>query len=775
MAKDVTIAITAASYSGNKGAAAMLQSSIKQLHQRYKGGLNVKIMSVYPKKDREQNPFDFVEIVSCKPEELLFVAFPLAMLYFLFQWIPFVKTLLQKHKIIKAYKQTDMVIDEAGISFVDSRGFVMNTYAFVSMLVPMLLGVPVVKYSQALGEFKNIINKIYAKLLLPHIKLICARGEITRANLEGIGITKNVRLCADGAFSMPDDEAVSEAVNKICEKDSFYNDKVVGISISSVVEKKCNKMGIDYKKITVNFCEDLIKKGYNVLIIANAARMGNTKTRNNDLMICNDVYAEIKPKDNVRWYEEEMTAEKIRELISHCKVLVASRFHAMIGALEKNVPVLLVGWSHKYKEVLDMFELGAYAVDFSKLSLELLNIGFDNVIKNEEEIRALIQKNLPSVLESSKSNIRLISEVIDENLKNNKGLFDFNNTDKYIGEVLECRMGYATDESTRGIAASGGMVTGLLCSLLRNKEIDGAWVTKSLIENGELSYKTFIATTEEEIKDCGSSVYMDIPLLKHFELVKNFDGKIAVVLLPCQMAGFSKLIENNKEIKDKIALKIALYCSGSHDKNATLVPLKKNGISLENANRLIYRRGHWRGLTKVFYNDKTEKSLSYTKNICAYKNAYYFSKERCMKCQNHFAYHSDLSFGDIWLKEMKKNPIKHTSCLIRSEQGKKMYDIAIKENAIKDAYISKRKIVMSQKRALVFKWNLAKAKEKYYQKLGQNIHLNTSSKCKWNHKLAFYLAEKNRVSSAKNPEKIAKLPSFFIYNYMLFIRVLLSF
>ncbi len=64
----------------------------------------------------------------------------------------------------------------AGVSFVDSRGFVMNTYAFVSILVPMLLSLPVVKYSQALGEFKNFINKTYAKIILPHLKLICARG-----------------------------------------------------------------------------------------------------------------------------------------------------------------------------------------------------------------------------------------------------------------------------------------------------------------------------------------------------------------------------------------------------------------------------------------------------------------------------------------------------------------------------------------------------------------------------------------------------------------------
>ena len=46
--RDVVIAITAASYSGNKGAAAMLQSSIRQLHERYGERLNINLMSVYP-------------------------------------------------------------------------------------------------------------------------------------------------------------------------------------------------------------------------------------------------------------------------------------------------------------------------------------------------------------------------------------------------------------------------------------------------------------------------------------------------------------------------------------------------------------------------------------------------------------------------------------------------------------------------------------------------------------------------------------------------------
>lgn len=63
-----TVAITAASYSGNKGAAAMLQSSISQLKERYGDLLQIQLMSVYPREDRQQCPHAFVTIVPAQPQ-----------------------------------------------------------------------------------------------------------------------------------------------------------------------------------------------------------------------------------------------------------------------------------------------------------------------------------------------------------------------------------------------------------------------------------------------------------------------------------------------------------------------------------------------------------------------------------------------------------------------------------------------------------------------------------------------------------------------------------
>ena len=68
--KEVVIAITAASYSGNKGAAAMLQSSIRQLYEKYGTRLKINLMSVYPEEDKEQIPWDFIRAAEASVADL---------------------------------------------------------------------------------------------------------------------------------------------------------------------------------------------------------------------------------------------------------------------------------------------------------------------------------------------------------------------------------------------------------------------------------------------------------------------------------------------------------------------------------------------------------------------------------------------------------------------------------------------------------------------------------------------------------------------------------
>ena len=404
------IGITATDFAGNKGAAAMLQAIVKNVKKEIED-VEFKLFSVYPREDESQNPYSYLEVVACKPEQIIFIGFPLAILYKLLCRVSFIKKLLLKNKILKGIDECDFIVDAAGISFVDSRGFVMNTYNFICVATPLLLGKKVIKFSQAMGPFNSFWNKLWAKLTLPHVTKICARGEVTYKHLIQLGL-KNVEVCADGAFSMLDDEMSKKQVQAMLETYKLSKGEYVTLSISSVVNKYCKKNNFIYVGKMRELITYLNDRGYKVLIIANAARKGNSKNKNNDLLVCSEVYGSLENKAGCIWIEEEFTPEVIRELIGNSRMLIASRFHAMIGALEKGIPVLLIGWSHKYKEVLDMFKVGEYATDYKELSFESIIAKFEQLDQDYDSIRASIVNHLDKVKNSSYKNIQIILDEL---------------------------------------------------------------------------------------------------------------------------------------------------------------------------------------------------------------------------------------------------------------------------------------------------------------------------------------------------------------------------
>lgn len=827
--KHVTVAITAASYSGNKGAAAMLQSSISQLKERYGDSLQIRLMSVYPSEDRLQCPHAFVTIIPAQPQKVLCLVFPCAVLYRMFRWCAPLRAVLLNNEMLKTYLHTDLVIDEAGISFSDSRGFLLNTYSFACAAIPMLMGVPVVKYSQAMGPFANAYNRLLAKLALPEMKLVTARGRMTDTYLRSIGVRRQERVYADGAFTMPDAPAVEKRVQKICETNGFSH--MAALSVSSVVERKCRKAGIDYCAIMAEFAVYLNRRGYQVFLLANAARMHVKKTHNNDLPACDmvaGIYHKLQNRENNRrtgpgsgmkeqgqadsargliWEPREMDAEEIRAWIGRCEFLVTSRFHAMVFALSKNVPVLLVGWSHKYQEVMEQFGLSEFAADYSDLSLEKLQNRFEIFLEQQEAIRERICKNLPAVKESSRKNICHIIKILDEILaekeqkqeyqkvrkqenglevkkvrKQTNGLevkkcrnkqtdrqevkpdgweanwmnhvIDLNDPDLYMGAHLACGMGCASDPRIRRHAASGGMVTALLISLLKNHRIDGAWVVKTAFdENGRLTYETGIATTPAQIRDASSSVYQQVPVLSHLDQLRAFDGSLAVVLTPCMMRAFGQILEKDLALKEKIVLKIGLFCSGVFDCKAAEYAMDHYGIPRKGAKRLYYRRGHWRGAAAMVYEDGSQRAFSYTKSICAYKNAGFFIKKGCLKCKDQFAACADISFGDVWLGQVKKDAVKYTGYIVRSQHALKMLETARQQGDIHIRPLTDQEVLRSQMRALTLKYR----------------------NHRWNHRLAGWLEDQNRKFSAEEPDLLRKVPLAVVYAYMCAIRVLLSF
>jgi len=354
---------------------------------------------------------------------------------------------------------------------------------------------------------------------------------------------------------------------------------------------------------------------------------------------------------------------------------------------------------------------------------------------------------------------------------------DYSNPQKYLGEYKACYIGYAQDEGVRSEAASGGVVTSILIYLLDRGLIQGALVTRQQMEDGEIGYKTFIATTKEEILDCRTSVYMDLPLAKHFKEITGFDGKVAVVALPCHLRALSKLEEKYPVLKEKIVLKISLFCSGSPSPELTKRTLIRCRINPSEVSRIYFRKGHWRGETHVEMTNGETKRISYLYNLCMYKNLYYYATPRCYSCNDHFGFNGDISCGDVWLKEMKADPIKHTGIVAKNERAQRLIEDMIRENVISAREIDASQTVKSQKRAVTYKFHCGRAKKSLGGLFGLKYTGEAKEPSRWNHYLAVFLISLN-IKASESPfwSRLAfAMPRRLMFLYMGFIRFLLSY
>lgn len=402
------IATIGATISGNKGAALMLQGVLDNL-PAWLGEVRFSVLSVYPDEDKRLNDCDCVEIVPARPV-MLVLAVPLAMLWTTLQKLRVDLGPLGRNPFLRALDRCDVLIDLSGISFVDGRTVELG-YNVACILPALVMGKRVVKYSQAMGPFRTVLNKTLAQTLLSRVDLIIARGEKTLEYLENLGL-QNITLCADSGFSI--NEGEEQGIGKVLASlDRFGNRKIVGISASSVVEARTRRRDTDYIGTLSEFADRAIERGYGIWLIAHSVKESQRGGRTDDVTTCQGLYQSIQQKQYCQLLIEDYPPATLRAIIGECDFLVASRFHAMVSALAKGIPTIAISWSHKYTEVLEMFELEEWVVECETLSLDNLWSTFQKLVRRRREVKDKIAQHLPEVMASSRRNAAVVASLIE--------------------------------------------------------------------------------------------------------------------------------------------------------------------------------------------------------------------------------------------------------------------------------------------------------------------------------------------------------------------------
>lgn len=407
-ARSHRVAIIGGSFSGNKGAASMLQAVIDEL-PAYAGPSQFVVLTPYPDADAGEQAANAVRIVPWRPIDMLTSAalLPVVLMARALRLPPRTAAWTRG---ARALSTADVVVDVSGICFVDGRPLAVLVYNVLQVLIPRALGLPVVKAAQAMGPFRTQPNRLLARACLRGVQRLYARGETSSAHLDDLGVAH--ADAADLAFLLASPQGADDAAAVLLAEVPDDRDLLVVVP-SEVVKEYCDGVGIDYVRTLAGHIDALVDElDASVVLLPHAVRVGGGRSRMNDLPVTAELAAAITRTDRLVVIDTAADPHVLRAVLSRARVVVTGRFHAMVSALATSTPVVVTGWSHKYREVLEEFRVAGAAVSFQDMEGPQLPDAVREAWRTSHELQARITQAQPAVRARAARSLEGVAELL---------------------------------------------------------------------------------------------------------------------------------------------------------------------------------------------------------------------------------------------------------------------------------------------------------------------------------------------------------------------------
>lgn len=410
--------IIGATLIGNRGGEAMLVTTIAKLRQALPGARFI-IHSYFPASDERLCRASDVEVVSATPLSLVLVDLPFALVDRLLRFIGMRWPRSLMPRAARELAQSRALIDLSGVAYCDGREKFLP-FNLLCNLPALCFDVPLVKLSQGMGPFRGTLNRLCACFVLQRCERVFARGKESLEFCAELGLGDRLELASDVAFQFQPEDSLSEEnpdfADLACRQLEDFkaaDKKILFLACSSVVLGKCQELGSDYIGTMAAVADEYMQRGFAVVLLPNATREGLETTRNNDLPVLIEIAGRVRTDPaNLLLIDRDLNTASLRRILALGDALVASRFHAMIAGLSLGIPTLVLGWGHKYRELLAQFDCTEMAIDFSQIATEPLIERIDDLLERTEEIARTLAQHQPAVQESSNRQFRWLTEYL---------------------------------------------------------------------------------------------------------------------------------------------------------------------------------------------------------------------------------------------------------------------------------------------------------------------------------------------------------------------------
>ena len=346
----------------NKGAEAMLQRCIEYFSTKHK-------LFIYPldsEKGKIQGSYDIEEInFNWTKREIVTYCFknPLRIIRLYLKGLS-----LSDACRVSLYKKFDYILDISGFVYGDKWGSssIKSLYAITNYLDLKYIILP-----QAFGPFESEQFLYFKdKLGLKENLFITARDEESKKHIrEFIGL-KQVHQSFDMVFGGELTLDDIENSNKIIFTPSIH------------IQNRINKIQ------NLELLKGLEEIKENLEIVPTEFGFIDSE---DDFQLSEKLSKELNIDFN---FDRENKLIDIENKLSQSKLVIGCRYHSLVLALRKGIPVIAISWSHKYKMLLKDFGLEDYCIEVEEFNYDLFHTLVIDVLNNHSDIKQHIKSRL---------------------------------------------------------------------------------------------------------------------------------------------------------------------------------------------------------------------------------------------------------------------------------------------------------------------------------------------------------------------------------------------
>ncbi|MBO2640741.1 MULTISPECIES: polysaccharide pyruvyl transferase family protein [Shewanella] len=254
------------------------------------------------------------------------------------------KKLLHVFGIISTM-DVDVIIDASGFSYGDQWGPDLIEYRLGSTIKKLKnKGKKVYLLPQALGPFKDDLTRNVSAKIFNYADKVFARDPISLKYASDIAKDVNIGLCSDFTNLIKGHE-YSEF--------DFLKHQTCFIPNSKMLEKTGD--GEHYIEMMVKLLKESYVKDKKPFIVIHEGEK--------DRLLAVEMVRRTGIEIPIL---EPIDPLKIKWVVGNSHVVISSRFHGLVSALSQGIPVIATGWSHKYRCLLQDYNVDEALFDVIK-------------------------------------------------------------------------------------------------------------------------------------------------------------------------------------------------------------------------------------------------------------------------------------------------------------------------------------------------------------------------------------------------------------------------